>query len=459
LAANLHALYSLIPFVYLGGYILMFHRHKKWTTLAQCCGLFMLMALPLLAWIIQKKINLYGLHDKHFYAGWIDLYKIACPQNFIFYDNTIKEVLGNFSLFMERTRQYWLLVVFFLANLCFNPDFRQDKKSLSVIIVGFGLLIFSFIFTYIYPSRFVLDLNLVRNTQFMLFILMGYTVILIDRSILTRPPWVLLPVAMVLPLIRFLRLGNEITILAGCCLMAVLGLHDQCQKQKNIPRTIGIIFWGGLGLLALGMILHDVGNGAFNKLAQIIIVSNYALMILTAILFFSFKNIRPLMKKTLIIIPFCVFFCNFVYYHHLHRKIETTGGDFWQLQRNWEDMQHYVRNNLPRNAKLLVPYDMEMGGFRIFSERKIVVSYRDCGIIGFNYEAAKEWQKRIQDVEAFKFMASGDIAHAIINAVAKYRVHYIVFMNYIAPQDNDLFHQVYQNEIYSLHKIKANPVE
>ena len=120
-------------------------------------------------------------------------------------------------------------------------------------------------------------------------------------------------------------------------------------------------------------------------------------------------------------------------------------------------MQHYVRNHVPKDALLLVPYDMEMGGFRIFSERKIVVSYRDCGIIGFNYEAAKEWQERIKDIEAFKVMVDAPITDAIVNAIFKYRVNYIVFMGYMSPKKNELLEPLYQNETFALYKILGHP--
>ena len=96
---------------------------------------------------------------------------------------------------------------------------------------------------------------------------------------------------------------------------------------------------------------------------------------------------------------------------------------------------------------------MEMGGFRIHSERKVLVCYRDCGIVGFDYLAALEWKKRIKDVEAFKVFIDKPISEAIVNAITKYKVNYIVFMKYAAPPDNQIIKKIYQNEVFVLYKV------
>ena len=96
------------------------------------------------------------------------------------------------------------------------------------------------------------------------------------------------------------------------------------------------------------------------------------------------------------------------------RDLQKTGPSGWQLQRNWEDMQLYVRDHTPKDAMILTPYDMPMGGFRIHSERKVLVCYRDCGIIGFDYAAAVEWNKRIKDIESFKVFSGKTVDNAVV---------------------------------------------
>ena len=124
-------------------------------------------------------------------------------------------------------------------------------------------------------------------------------------------------------------------------------------------------------------------------------------------------------------------------------------------------MQKCVKQHTPQNALLLAPNDTEMGGFRIFSERSIVVCYRDCGIIGFDYPAAVEWKKRLKDVEGFCVLTKDQRAlqQALIKAILQYKVNYIVFMRYTeSREDVPLLEKLYENEVFSLYKVKTNPV-
>lgn len=160
----------------------------------------------------------------------------------------------------------------------------------------------------------------------------------------------------------------------------------------------------------------------------------------------------------LILLPIVLMIGYYVHVHIKYYNISTKGGDFWQMQRNWEDMQHYVQKNTPKDAMILIPYNMEMCGFRIQSERKIVASYRDCGIVGFDYMAAKEWQRRIADIQEFKvFVDPRTIGPAIVNALVKYKVDYIVFMRYYAPGDNDVVRKIYENEVFALYRVIKRP--
>ena len=119
-------------------------------------------------------------------------------------------------------------------------------------------------------------------------------------------------------------------------------------------------------------------------------------------------------------------------------------------------MQRFVKTNTPKDAVILIPYDMQMGGFRIFSERTVVVCGRDCGIVGFDYEAGLEWYRRIKDIEPFKVVVwKGNLQPAIVNAIFKYQADYIVFMRYYEPEteNHEVYQKVYSNDQFSLYKI------
>ena len=159
-------------------------------------------------------------------------------------------------------------------------------------------------------------------------------------------------------------------------------------------------------------------------------------------------------KVLYIFIPIFIAFTYLIKYHCDYLNVRANGGGFWQLQRNWEDMQRYAQKNTSKNSLFMVPHNMEMGGFRIFSERKLLMCYRDCGIIGFDYKAALEWQKRLADIDAFRVFITKPIGSALINALTKYKVDYIVFMRYAAPPDNEVIKRIYGNDVFVLYQVK-----
>ena len=165
-------------------------------------------------------------------------------------------------------------------------------------------------------------------------------------------------------------------------------------------------------------------------------------------------------KKILVLIPLIVMTCHFLALHHLYNKAVENGLGYWKIQNDWEDMQRYAKAHTPKNAMILIPNDMEMGGFRILSERKVLVCYRDCGIIGFDLNAALEWVQRLSDIRPFKvFLTPGEnINSAVLTAIFKYKADYIVFMNYYSPPDNiEGFKKMYKNGSFSLFQIEALP--
>lgn len=455
LAANVHALYSLFPFLYLIAFLFWYRKEYGWGKIIKSIAAFGVCALPLF-------IQLAGRYSKAFSAPpvpsseWIALYKIACPQNFLFQTDNLSEIFSSFKTFLESTFDYWRLLLLFLLNFFFNPSFRKDKKSLCLMTVGVALLLFSFIFSYIWPIRFVLDLNLIRNTQFMLFVLMGYSFILARATTQTLPALAAGGLTMALFLFRF---GQQVNLLATVVIIFLLAAQKTFSSNpKNLVLRMtaycsavlagcGIVFF----LVSRQNLSHSAALAAGTCLALVSIVSG--------ILFFVRQpNINRLLRQLYLPLILTVLFSHFVYYHVTRHNIETRGLGLWQLQRSWIDMQNYVREHTPPQALLMTPYDMEMGGFRIFSERKVLVCYRDCGIIGFDYEAAKEWQRRIKDIEAFQVYIRQPIDSALFNAIQKYRVNYIVFMRYSAPNAVPFLKLLYENDVFVLYRVLVNPI-
>lgn len=458
IAANFHALYSLFPMMYQAVYLLFTRPKENAKSFGKSFLVFALTASPVLVWIIQKRF-IGGGGEKISPAEWLPLYMLACPQNFLFQVTALNDMMTHLSVFFQATYDFWGLLAFYFLNRIHNAAFRDNAKVQMIMATGAGFLIISFLFTYIWPSRFVLDLNLIRHVQFMYFFLYGYTVILLVNLAGKEKAWFLLLLALLFPFIRF---GGYVRVLTIAIMFFLLTARQLCVKS-SFRYAAGK--WQLLGCFIL-ISLAGAGMGV-DFAAKKFSSSTWTTVLVTeGILFFCFLSMhariltpwRVFLRRLFILIPLMAVTVNFMFYHHARLRIEQYGPGFWQLQRNWEDMQRYVRDHTSQQSFLMVPYNMEMGGFRIFSERRLIVCYRDCGIVGFDYQAAREWQRRVRDIEPFKVYASQPLESALSNAILKYKVNYIVFMNYIHLPPNPLLKFIYRNEVFSLYQVLANPI-
>ena len=486
-AANFHALYSLFPFIYLCLYLLWHIKKYRLGIIIKSCAAFILCSLPLIVWVILKQQNA-PPGDPVAFVEWIKIYLLACPQNFIFHDNPLADIFTKPAVFYEATHFYWILLGLFILNFFHNPVFRKDRKVMVILTTGLVFLIFSFIFTYIFPNRFIIDLNLIRHTQYMFFFLMGYTLIFFIH-IVTNKKW--LPALLIALLFPFLRFGHYIGVASIYAMTLLMFFYSSgkyktfqtaenslpenarsyddrreefsCNQQKKGNRPINIFLMTIIGILFLLCLTSIFIQFLLNQFSPVALTSLFSILSLLTIVFiihFFTRNPEHLakIKMVIIFIPFLVLLLDYIYYHRLHLRQEATDTGFWQMQRNWLDMQSYVKENVPQDALLLVPHDMPMGGFRIHSERKIVMSYRDCGIVGFDYDAAVEWHHRLNDIGAFQIFVEKPIQPALTKAIAKYKVNYIVFMRYLDPGENNLLKSLYKNEVFSLYAVTSNPI-
>lgn len=442
LGANIHALYCLFPMIYLMVYLLFFHQERKWNLLAKTSLIFLTAALPFLIWTIVRAMTIRAGQPKGYYDGWMEMYLLSCPQNFIFAAKTLAEGTATLKEFFANTNQYFFVAALYLFNFRFNDSFRRDHKVQAIALSTVVLVMINYLFSYIWPSHFILDLNLLRNQQYLLLFLGGYTLAFAClegvRGIL---PSVFFAV------FAFFLSGNELPDTGIIFLFAAM---LEIWRRKSSTRL-----WFPLFLLLAFMSFGAAGTFSFSS-RQIFKMSLTAGFILSGVaLSFIVRDVRikNLFRRCVVS---AVLFAGFVSYCILHFnfvQISTKGGGFWQLQRNWENMQYYVRDHTPKDAMILAPNDMEMGGFRIHSNRRVVVCYRDCGIVGFDYGAAKEWQRRMKDIDAFKVYIRESFAPALFNGITKYAADYVVFMKYAAPPENALLKKMYENETFSLYQV------
>ncbi len=442
LGANIHALYCLFPMMYLGVYLLIFHKERKWELIFKSAGIFILAASPFLIWTVGRAMTIRAGHPPGYYDSWIEMYHLSCPQNFIFGTKSLADACTNLKVFFTDTRQYFFVGALYLFNLRFNDAARKEPRLHAIAITTFLFIFINFCFTYIWPSHFVLDLNLVRNEQFLLFFLGGYSIILVCRQ-----GAVSIYYAVLFSLFSFFLSGKSLPDVGIILLFATI-FELLRRKLSSIPLIFLFLSLSMLSLYAAGVVEYPPHRLLKLGITMAIIASG-------VFIFFIARNdfLKSAGHKIVITAALLSGFINFCYLHYTYIKITREGQGFWQLQRNWEDMQHFVKSHTPKDALILAPNDMEMGGFRIHSNRRVLVCYRDCGIVGFDYGATKEWQQRMTDIDAFKVFIKEPFTTALISAILKYNVNYVVFMKYASPPDNDLLKKLYENEVFSFYQV------
>ncbi len=450
LGVNSHAIYNLFPMLYMLAFLMLFHP-QRFRVVFQTGFTFVIASLPFLLWQIPISLSREVAHAVPA-KEWIPLYLLSCPQNFIFTDSSLKDVLTNIPVWWNKTGPYLLMLGLYVFNLFLNPLLRKDKKVHVIMGLSWAILGVALFYDYIQPNRFVLDLNLVRVEQFMRFFLMGYTTIWFCDLLRNSKPWLALAAAVLIlacgttDLIRLFFLGAVSMVFI---IDAMLRLPVKFWKTIRWGIFLSAVI---LLVYALGQELRRYPDGVLLWIFQKFMYMIAAITVIFILLLFI-RNNRWL-RRMLIIIPLTGQFILYAQATHDYLQLKKNGPGDWEMQRDWEDMQLFVRDHTPKDTMILTPYDMPMGGFRIHSERKVLVCYRDCGIIGFDYAAALEWQNRIKDIEPLKIYTKDRVDIAILKAILKYKIDYVVFMKYYGPaNDTAILKKIYENTVFSLYQV------
>jgi hypothetical protein len=447
LSVNFHALYSLFPFFYVGLYLVWHYKKIGFKKIGLCFLAFGALSVPFIIWVVQNKLAFHTLYTGHF-KGWLNLYRYACPQNFFLPPvpwEMLTKYIGNF---FELNKTYLFLGGLLILNVSFNRAFRQNTKSVFFALGSMILLFICFVGTYLYPQRLILDLNLIRNTQYLHFILIGYTSLLIIDSIDNDNIWMGLGLG---TLFAFLKFYKAFVVLPAIGAIGALLLYRYwSRKEGSAGKKVGMAASGLLFAGCLFAIQYLYTHGMYKYSIMIIMLG---IFILHMTFFVWFKIRGNPYNRIFVIIPLLLYFGHYCYYNVERQYQEKHEDGFWGLRRSWIDMQHYVRERTPVDAKIMVPHDIKMGGFRIHSERSVVFSERDCGIVGFDYLAALEWLKRYKAMESFRSNSVQSYHKALETGIFEYGADYVVFMRYFMPRPNNLLERVYTNMDFALYKV------
>src|SRR5262249_22730848 len=156
-----------------------------------------------LLWAIPKNINLHMKMAPDLTQDWIDMYYLACPQNFPFGDDKVPAVLHDFKLLSQNFAPYFLITELYIFYLIFNSPFLKARKIRAIAIAVVLYIAACFYLAYGHPMRFALDLNLIRNEQYLRFFMMGYTTILIVQQAGRFRAWEALVLSVILTFLWF----------------------------------------------------------------------------------------------------------------------------------------------------------------------------------------------------------------------------------------------------------------
>ncbi len=452
IATDFHALYSLFPFIYMEIYLLWQIKRYGIISVVKVLFLYLFFASPFIFWIVGNHMAAKNISAGISHTDWKSLYLLACPQNFMLPPVSLKIIVSSFKLFFAATKNYLVLLFLFIINVIFNNAFKHNRKALAVCIGAFFLLIVCFVFTYIYPIKFVVDLNLIRNTQYLHFFLMGFTTILFIKIIEKEPIVIGFAMSAIFSMLKYSEYIKLISLSLLFFTLIALNVKKIKIKWLTVLMIIVLSFFVLCSVCGLYLLFKQQLYQPSTYVCLIILTVGIIVVYIVANCVDTKK--REIIKKMFYIVPLTISLLQFIHYNIERQHKEKYGDGFWRVRRSWVDMQRFVKENTPKDAIILVPYDLPMGGFRIFSERKIVASERDCGIVGFDYNAALEWKKRIDDISAYTIRPKRPIIGAIKNAILKYHANYVVFLRYIVPSGNNhLFKRIYTNSDFALFKV------
>ena len=203
IGANFNAIYNLFPMMYILAFLLFTHK-ERWKLIVKTSLAFIITASPFLAWQIQRMVERkLTVGSAVPIAEWMPLYLISCQQNFLFWTKSLSAAMGDIPFVLGRLEPYLMLLVLYAVLCVWSVNFRRDLKVHTIVAVSYFLIVYSFVFSYIYPSRFMIDLNLLRSEQFVRFFLMGYLTITAVKYVKQAPPWKAMLTAVFLCLASF----------------------------------------------------------------------------------------------------------------------------------------------------------------------------------------------------------------------------------------------------------------
>jgi len=345
-------------------------------------GIALATALPTLLWMLMSR--------QSFGEDWLRLAHIRSSQQLFL---TSWWVAGNADI-----PRFALIAGLGALAMSFVPPEFQRRKTQLLVIAAFILLAAGYVFSELLPVASAMRAQLFRVSRLFLIlafahiafgIVCGWRQVFSARSSFARglgcaefvaatfvfaclalPPWLpMLPVAFAVATVVAIANGRLSTVqsvvvgsVAMVCFAAWSTIHFSLGKLgewtfQSTGEGAGSVF--GLAL-ACGLLMWAVSWSAKRR------IWGAAGFVVMAVVVLGMRGNLP--------------------------SLLGAGA----REEAWIATQLWARENTPKDALFLTPTDR--GGFRIHSERSVVVERRDGTQLFFSGAFAKDWWKRMTDV-------------------------------------------------------------
>jgi hypothetical protein len=393
-------------------------------------GMFVAFALPTIIWSISNSGG--AITDE-----WIKIFRARSSHHSF-----------PFSWSKEHYVNYLLFLAFGAVALSQAPARRFHGKIMAFVLAIGILCGIGVIFAEYYPVKLVLRMQLFRSTTYLtifcLLYISNYIVSSWGKSGIHRIAAILN--VLILVILSYYNLAVLVLILY---VLAEWVLPGRGERTPHFGILLFIIFAivlriysphnsfpGELSLSPLSGLLRKVFED------RLLVILSCLAIILAWKDRVSIGIIRKLATGIVVLtLAFYVIPSAFSRFHPAQR-----------YESGWIDVQLWAKENTPIHATFLTPPYSQ--GFRIFSERPIVVDWKDGTQQYFDTEYGYEWWERVQMVGGNSRKYDEMSEEEYIAIARKYKASYIV-----VPASRTLnLEKAYVNKEYAVYRITGTRV-
>ncbi len=388
-------------------------------------GMFLAFALPTLTWSMLKTGG--PITDE-----WLKIFKTRSPHHSF-----------PFSWSEQSYVNYLLFLALGALGLCHSPDRRFHNKIMTFVLAVVILCGIGVVFSEYHPVKLILRTQLFRSTTYVTVFCLLYISNYLASS------WGKSGIHKAAIILSFLTLSFSLSYYNLVVLVLVLFILAEWvlpQKDRSSPH-FGILLFVLFALILRIYVPHnsfpekfnlDALSGFLRKLFEdpLLVV----MLCLAIVLAWKDRISLPALRKVVIGVVVLVLALYVV--PSSFRRFHPAN---WS-KSNWTDVQLWAKGNTPIDTTFLTPPYSQ--GFRIFSERPIVVDWKDGTQQYFDSEYGYEWWERIQMVGGSS-RNYDKMTEAEYTAVAKrYNASYLV-----VPASRTLnMEEAYRNNGYAVYR-------